>query len=312
MTKQELVKIKKRKLSFKGKETFNFYLYILPWIIGFSLFTIIPMFSSLYYSFRRVSFIDLYDSGTFIGFKNYVDIFKDDLFLASIGNTFFYAFMKTFLSIAIALLFALLLNQKFRGNKFARVLVYLPAIIPSVASIMVWSQLFSKDFSLINYFLSFFHIPAIDWTSYSNSMSSVLLMAVWTGIGPSMLIILAALQGVSKELLEAAELDGANSIQRLFKIIIPTISPTLFFISITGIIGGLQAYAEMQLLFGSGTDRTLTMAWNVVLNAFSLDGSKTMGYACAQAWILFFIIIIFTMIYFKVSNKFVHYDGGNK
>lgn len=307
-----LLNKKTKKSRMKSKETLNFYLFILPWIIGFSLFTIIPMFSSLYYSFRRVSFIDLYDSGQFIGIENYAAIFKDDLFLASIGNTFFYAFMKTFLSIAIALLFALLLNQKFGGNKIARVLVYLPAIIPSVASIMVWSQLFSKDFSLINYFLSFFKIPPVDWTSYSNSMGSVLLMAVWTGIGPNMIIILAALQGVSKELLEAAELDGANAVQRLFKVVIPTISPTLFFISITSIISGLQAYAEMQLLFGSGTDKTLTMAWNVVLNAFSLDGSKTMGYACAQAWVLFLIIIVFTLIYFRVSNKFVHYGGGDK
>ena len=142
-------------------ETRKFYLFILPWIIGFSLFTIIPMVSSLYYSFRRVSVIDLYDSGIFVGINNYKAIFKDDLFLASISNTFMYAFVKTFLSIFFALLFSLLLNQKFKGNKAARTLVYLPAIIPTVASVMVWSQLFSKDFSLINYFLSFFNPPKI-------------------------------------------------------------------------------------------------------------------------------------------------------
>lgn len=290
-------------------ETRNFYLFILPWIIGFSLFTIIPMVSSLYYSFRRVSVIDLYDSGIFVGINNYKAIFKDDLFLASISNTFMYAFVKTFLSIFFALLFSLLLNQKFKGNKVARTLVYLPAIIPTVASVMVWSQLFSKDFSLINYFLSFFKIGPIDWTSYNNAMGSVLLMGIWTSIGPQMLIILAALQSVNEDLIEASKLDGANPIQRLVKVILPTISPTIFFISITGIIGGLQAYAEMQLLVNA-SDKTLTMAWNVVLNAFSLDGTKTMGYACAQAWVLFIIIIIFTLIYFKVSNKFVYYDNG--
>lgn len=295
------------------RETAQFYLYILPWIIGFSLFTIIPMVSSLVYSFQRVSILDLNGTGKFIGFQNYINIFKDDLFLSSIGNTFLYAFVKTFVSLFLALLFALLLNKKFRGNKLVRILVYLPAIIPSVASIMVWSQLFSKDFSLLNYFLSFFGIAPIDWTSYSNSMGSVLLMGIWTSIGPNMLICLAALQGVPEEVVEASKLDGANAIQRLFSVTIPTISPTLFFISITGIIGGLQAYAEMQLLFGNGTDKTLTMAWNVVLNAFSLDGSKTMGYACAQAWVLFVIIIIFTAIYFKVSNKLVFYgNGGDK
>ena len=307
-----ILKNKKRKSTKAARrEARNFYLYITPWLIGFSLFTIIPMVSSMIYSMQTISVLDLGTGGTFVGLQNYKDIFKDDIFIASIGNTFFYAFTKTFVSLGLALTFSILLNQKFRGNKLSRILVYLPAIIPTVASVMVWSQLFSKDFSLINYFLSFFGVAPIDWTSYQNSMSAVLLMGIWTTIGPNMLICLAALQGVPNELMEAAELDGAGSLRKIFSITIPTISPTLFFISITGIIGGLQAYAEMQLLVGA-TDKTLTMAWNVILNAFSLDGTKTMGYACAQAWILFVIIIIFTGIYFKVSNKFVYYnDGGN-
>lgn len=304
-------KTKRRATKASRRETRNFYLYITPWLIGFSLFTIIPMISSLIYSLQTISVLDLGVGGTFVGLQNYKDVFEDDIFLASIGNTFFYAFAKTFISLALALTFSILLNQKFRGNKIARILVYLPAIIPTVASVMVWAQLFSKDFSLINYFLSFFGVAPIDWMSYQNSMGSVLLMGIWTTIGPNMLICLAALQGVPSELMEAAELDGAGSIRKLFSITIPTISPTLFFISITGIIGGLQAYAEMQLLVGA-TDKTLTMAWNVILNAFSLDGTKTMGYACAQAWVLFVIIIIFTGIYFKVSNKFVYYSDGGK
>lgn len=307
-----ILKNKKRKSTkAERREAKNFYLYITPWLIGFSLFTIIPMISSMIYSMQTISVLDLGTGGTFVGLQNYKDIFKDDIFIASIGNTFFYAFTKTFVSLGLALLFSILLNQKFRGNKISRILVYLPAIIPTVASVMVWSQLFSKDFSLINYFLSFFGVAPIDWTSYQNSMSAVLLMGIWTTIGPNMLICLAALQGVPNELMEAAELDGAGSIRKIISITIPTISPTLFFISITGIIGGLQAYAEMQLLVGA-TDKTLTMAWNVILNAFSLDGTKTMGYACAQAWILFVIIIIFTGIYFKVSNKFVYYNDGGK
>lgn len=224
MTKHNKPYIHKR----QKRETAQFYLYILPWIVGFSLFTIIPMISSLVYSFQKVSILDLNGTGTFIGFQNYINIFKDDLFLSSIGNTFLYAFVKTFVSLFLALLFALLLNKKFRGNKLVRILVYLPAIIPSVASIMVWSQLFSKDFSLLNYFLSFFGISPIDWTSYSNSMGSVLLMGIWTSIGPNMLICLAALQGVPEEVIEASKLDGANAVERLFSVTIPTISPTLF------------------------------------------------------------------------------------
>ena len=293
----------------KRKETINFYLYILPWLIGYSLFTIIPMFSSLFYSFRKVSILDLGNAGKFVGLSNYKAIFEDDLFLASISNTFIYAFSKTFITLFLALLLAMLLNRKFFANKVARTLVYLPALLPMVGSVLVWTQLFSKDFSLINYFLSFFGIKDIDWTSYSNSMKSVLLMGIWTGIGPQMLILLAALQAVNEDLIEASKLDGATPVQRFFHIVIPSISPTLFFMSLTGIIGGLQAYAEMQLLVGA-TDKTLTMAWNVVINAFSLYGAKTMGYACAQAWLLFVIITIFTLIYFKVSNKLVYYDNN--
>lgn len=306
--------IKRKKSSKRSKkEARQFYLYILPWIIGFSLFTIVPMISSLYYSFRRVSYIDLYDSGTFIMFDNYKRMFTDDIFLASIGNTFLYAFSKTFISLAIALLLALLLNSKFRGNRLVRILVYLPAIIPAVASTMIWYQLFNKDFSLLNHFLSFFGLGPIEWLSLSNGMKSVILMGVWTSVGPNMLIVLAALQGVPEEMVEASRLDGANWFHRLFHIIIPTISPTLFFISLTGIIGGLQAYAEMQLLLPEKTPTTITMAWNVVSNAFTTTGATTMGYACAQAWVLFLIIIVFTFIYFKTSNKLVYYgNGGDK
>ncbi len=292
------------------REARNFYLFISPWILGFALFTIIPMFSSLYFSFRNVSFIELSGSGTYVGFANYLAIFKDDLFLASIGNTFLYAFVKTFVGLGIALLLALLLNHKFPGHKAVRILVYLPAIIPTVASVMIWSQLFSRDFSLLNYFLSFFGVAPIDWYSYSNSMGSVLLMGIWTSLGPYMLILLAALQNVPEDILEAARLDGASRFQQVTKMTIPMISPTLFFLSITGIIGGLQAYAEMELLFGTGTDKTLTMAWNVILNAFNLDGSKTMGYASAQAWVLFIIIILFTVFYFKTSKRIMA-DGGD-
>lgn len=291
------------------KESLAFLAYISPWIIGFCLFTIVPMVSSLIYSFQNISITTIDQGGRWVGFKNYEMIFKDELFLSSIGNTFFYAIAKTFLSLFISLLLALLINSKFWGNKAVRILIYLPAIIPSVASILVWSQLFSKDFSLLNYFLSFFGAGPIDWTDGGNAMGSVLLMGVWTSLGPNMLIILAALQSISKEVLESADVEGAGKLRKLFRIIIPGISPTLFFMSITGIIGGLQAYVEMQLLFSPSAD-TLTMAWNVVMRAFSISGNTTMGYACAMAWVLFIIILIFTIGYFALSKQF-GLMGGN-
>lgn len=303
----------RRASKLERRETLAFYLYILPWIIGFSLFTIVPMVASLIFSFHKMSIIDIStDSYKYIGFDNYKAVFQDSMFMSSIGNTFFYAFVRTFGTLFIALLFALLINSGFKGNKVVRVLIYLPAIVPGVASIVVWSQLFSKDFSLLNYFLSFFHLGPIDWTNYETSMWSVILMGVWTGSGPQMLVLLAALQNVPQEIIEASKMDGANPFSRFFHITLPCIAPTLFFLSLTGIIGGLQAYAEMQLLFGVGTDKTMTMAWNVVLNAMSSFGSKTMGYACAQAWLLFVIILCFTAVYFIASKKIMPNSGGKK
>jgi multiple sugar transport system permease protein len=302
--------MKPKKLSLAKKEARNFYLYISPWLIGFALFTIVPMLASLIYSFHNVSFINLSGIGEFVGIANYREIFRDKLFLSSIKNTFFYAFMKTFISLALALMLALLINRKLYANKLIRVLIYLPALIPTVASTMVWSQLFSNDFSLLNYIFSFFGLPPVEWMSYDNAMRSVLIMSITGSIGPAMIIFLAALQGVPKDIMEAATIDGAGSIRKFFRIVLPMISPTILFLAITNIIGGLQAYAEMELLLGVGSDKTLTMAWNIVLNAFSLDGNKTMGYASAQAWVLFLIILVFTLIFFKVANKYTYYSGG--
>lgn len=269
------------------------------------------MLSSLYYSFHQVSYISFtVEAPVFVGWKNFSLALRDSLFLASIKNTFFFSAVKTVVGLGISLLIAVMLNQKFVGNKTVRVLVYLAAIIPMVASTMVWAQLFSSDFSLLNWILSWFGIPPVNWMSYKNAMTSVLIMSIWGSIGPSMLIFLAALQGVPQDITEASMLDGCGSIRRFVVITLPMISSTMLFLLITNLIGGLQAYAEMQLLVGLGTDRTLTMAWNVVLNAFNIDGFKTMGYASAQAWILFAIILAFTGVFFAVSKKFVFYAGG--
>lgn len=299
-----------KKLGAKGKATLNFYLFILPWIVGFACFTVIPMASSLYFSFHNMSVISFVSvKPEFVAFGNYALVFRDTMFLRSIANTFYYSAVKTVVGLAIALLVAVLLNHRFHGNKVARTLVYLPAIIPMVAGTMLWSQLFSSDFSLLNWVLSWFGIPAVDWLGYRNAMGSVLLMSIWSGIGPSMLIFLAALQGVPQDIAEAARLDGCGPVRQFFVIVLPMISSTLLYLLITNLIGGLQAFAEQQLIIGIGTDKSLTMAWNVVLNAFNLDGFKTMGYASAQAWILFVIIMLFTLLFFKLSKKFVFYAG---
>lgn len=295
------------------RERIGFYLFISPWIIGFLLFSVVPMITSLYYSFTRITVLGLgRRSPEYIGLKNYIRIFTDDpIFIQSIKVTFTYAFVRVLLGIFISLLIAMLLNRKMFGKRIIRSLIYLPAIIPIVASAFLWRQLFSNDFSLLNYLLSFIGIPPINWLSYDNALSSIIFMSIWTGIGPTMIILTAALQNVPQELLEAAEIDGANAFQKFRVITVPMISSTLLYLFVTGFIGALQAYAEMDLLTNGGPGYvTTTMTMNVVQNAFSSDGSG-MGYASAQAWVIFIIILIFTLLFFRVVNKRVYYAGGD-
>ncbi len=300
------------KLNKTTRNRIGFYLFISPWIIGFLLFSILPMITSLYYSFTKITVLGLgRRAPEIIGFKNYIRIFTEDtIFLQSIKVTFVYALSRVILGIIIALLIAMLLNKKMMGKRIFRTLIYLPAIIPIVASAFLWRQLFSHDFSLLNYLLSFIGMPSINWLSYDNALTSIIIMSIWTGIGPTMIILIAALQNVPKELIEAAEIDGASIFAKFKMITIPMISSTLLYLFVTGFIGALQAYAEMDLLTSGGPGYvTTTMTMNVIQNAFSSDGSG-MGYASAQAWIVFIIILIFTIIFFKLINKHVYYAGG--
>lgn len=301
----------KKHMKRSMRQRLSFYGFISPWIIGFLLFSILPMFTSLYYSFTKITVLGLgRREPEWIGLQNYRAVFTDDsVFIRSIQNTFIFSFGRVFIGIFVALLIAVLLNGKVPGKKFYRTLIYLPAIIPIVGSAMLWKQLFSTDFSLFNYVLSMIGIMPIEWLSYDHAMGSIILMSVWSGLGPIMIILLAALQNVPRELLEAAEVDGANGIKRFRHITIPMVSPTIVYLLVTGFIGALQAYAEMDLLTGGGPGNvTTTMAMNVVFNAF--DG-RGMGYASAQAWVIFAIILVFSIAFFKIVNKRAYYESGD-
>ncbi len=296
------------KLKANGRERVWFYAFLSPWIIGFLAFTIVPMLTSVYYSFYKIHVFNMnVVEPTFVGFKNFKYIFEDRLFLKSIGNTFTYAIIRVPVGIIVSLLVAVLLNRKMPGTKLFRTLIYLPAMIPIVGSTIVWRQLFSNDFSLLNFLIGNIGLGPVKWSSYDNAMGSVLLMSIWCGIGPSMIILLAALQNVPVSQMEAAELDGANAVQKFFHIVVPMLSPTLFYLLITGIIGALQAYAEMSLLQMPG-DSTTTMTMVVVQNMYRMDGYG-IGYSSAMSWFIFFVVGLITVVFFRVTNKFVYYEG---
>ena len=304
------------KISLKEKvNRKNFFLYISPWLIGLSAFTIFPMILSIIYSFTDVKMATVKTEPlNFIGFNNYKNIFLlDDNFKVAILNTFTYAAIKVTLLLVLAVLFALLLNSKIIGKKIFRVMIYLPSVIPVVSVSLLWKLIFTGgEFNIVNYFLSYLGIAPVNFFGDGiSAMGTIIFVGIWSGLGPTMLIVLAAIQGVDKELLEASELDGANAWHRLIYIIIPSISKALVFVLLTSLISSLQAYAEVKLLTEGGPgNSTMTMSLLIVQNAFKTVGNKTLGYACAQGWIVFLFTFVFALIYVLMSTRKENIEKG--
>ena len=295
------------KNSIGRNEVRNFWIFVMPWSIGFVCFTIIPIAVSAILSFTTAKASTLTTRPLkFVGFMNFSDIFTTDhLFLRSIGNTFIYAICKVALGMVASLSLAVLLNCKFHGRKLFRVLIYLPAVIPAVSSALIWSLLIFQDRSYLVNVLQVVGFGKINFALPQYAMITVIVINTFGMAGPWMVVLLAALQGVPEDIIEAAHIEGANAWVRFIRIVIPMISPTLFFLVVTGFINSLQTYAEIALLI-KNNENTYTMTMSVMDNAF---GGYGMGYACAEAWIVFVIIMIFTVLFFKLGGKKVYYAG---
>ena len=289
------------------KDSTKFWLFISPWMIAFAAFTLVPMALSLVMCFTSVKITTMFTrEWRFIGFLNFTDIFTtDDRFVRSILNTFIYSVCKVAISLIASLLVALLLNKKIVFRNGYRVLIYLPAIIPAVSSALLWNLLVYQDRGLIVNLFEMMGFGRIDFGRPQYAMPSVLIINTMGMVGPWMVILLAALQGVPRDIVEACELEGISPLQKLWHITLPLISPSVFFLSVTGFINSLQAYAEIELLIRDNY-YTYTMSMSIMDNAF---GGLGMGYASAQAWVVFVIISAFTLIFFKLTLKKVYYMG---
>ena len=286
-----------------------FFLFISPWIIGFSLFTLLPMVASFVLSFTTSKVATITSKPLeWVGTWNYEHVLTDNtIFLRSIGNTFYYAIVKVGLGVVLAFLLALFFNQSMKFKGVFRTLIYAPSLVPVVASALVWKIILVSDGNIVVSLLENIGFQNVDFISETTAMPTVIFIALIGGLGPDMIVMLAALQTVPRELEEAAIIDGAGKISIFFHITIPIISSSLLFVSLTGFINALQVYASISLFTGGGPNyATITMGMQVVTNAFALD-SFGMGYACAQAWILFVIVMIFTMIYYKLITKRVYF-----
>jgi multiple sugar transport system permease protein len=286
-------------------------LFVLPWIIGFLLFSLYPIVMSAYYSFTDFSAIK---DPQWVGLKNYVSLFSDPVFYKSLWNTIFFVAVSVPATIMLALVTAMLLNLKIKCRGFFRSIFFLPSILPLVASTMVWIWILDPMNGFLNRFLRIFGIPTINWLGNpAFTRWSVVLIALW-GVGTTMVIFLAAIQDVPGELYEAAEMDGAGRIRRFFSITIPGISHVLLYQVILAVINGFQYFTQvyvvitaqagnlMQNAYGGPQDSLLMYPLYLYYNAFSF---LKMGRASAMAWILFVIVGLLTLLLTKTSKKWV-------
>lgn len=280
-------------------------IFISPWIIGFTVFTIYPIFISLYYSFTDFA---LFHAPNWVGIENYVGLFtRDDKFFVSLYNTVFFFLLALPASVIAALILALLLNTRLRGTTFFRSVFFLPTIVPAVASAAVWMWILNPQWGLLNLGLRAIGIHGPPWLSNPDwAKPSLVLLALWT-IGSEVIIYLAALQEIPRDYYEAALVDGANSFHQARFITIPLITPVIFFHLVNGTIWAFQYFTEAYVMTGGGPgNATLFYALYLYRNAFT---AVKMGYASAQAWILFVVVLLATLIIMRSSKKWVYYEG---
>lgn len=304
----EIDKHKKRKRKNHKNYQYVGLLFIAPWILGFLIFQLFPLLSSLYYSFTNYNMMK---KPVFVGLNNYIQAFTHDAkFQKSLLVTFYYVAISVPLKLMVALGIAMLLNMKARFIAFFRTLYYLPSILgASVAVAVLWRFLFTKQ-GYINSLLALFGIKGPDWIGDAHyALFTISLLTVWQ-FGSSMVLFLAGLKNIPPELYEAARIDGANRIHTFSKITFPMLSPIVFFNLVMQLIGGFQDFtAAMLITKGGPANATYLYGMLLYENAFSYF---KMGYASALSWILFVIMIAVTGILFKSSDTWTHYEDGGR
>lgn len=293
-------------------ETTAGWVTISPWIIGFVVFTAFPFIASLYFSFTKY---DVIHSPQWIGVENYRRLLTNDrLFPIALRNTFIYALMYVPLHLISALSVALLLNQARQMKGFFRTAYYLPSMTPAVATAYLWVWILNPNDGLINRTLRTLHIPAPAWTVDPFwTKPTIVISQVWM-MGGAMILFLAAIQGVPKDLYEAATLDGAGRWRRFRNVTLPLISGVTFFIATVAIIASLNVFTQGYVMFdkdGGPDNSALFVVMYLFKRAFG-SGYFQMGYASAIAWMLFLIILVITVVQFRLAKRWVYYehDGG--
>lgn len=287
----------------RGRRTITGYLFIMPFILGVIFWVLYPALMAAWLTFQQWNLIT---PPKFVGLQNFKTMFADSLFWQALKVTSIYTFFSVPMGLVLSFILALLINTKMRGIAFFRTVYYLPSIVPAVASAVLWAWIYNTDFGLINGILSYFGIPKVAWlqeTSYA--LPALILMSLWSA-GQAMIIFLAGLQGIDEIYYEAAKIDGAGRWSQMVNITIPMMSSVIFFNLILGIINSFQIFTAGYLMTNGGPQNA-TLFYVLFLYRVGFQYLK-MGYAAALSWVLFFIILILTLIVFKTVGRRVYYQ----
>lgn len=288
------------------------YVFLAPAIIGFTAFVVYPIIRSAYLALTD---FNGFSAPTFVGLQNFVDLFTTDpAFWPSVGATFYLVVLYVPLSLVIGLALAVFCNARLRGVTFVRTLLYLPVVLPAIATITLWKFVFDPQVGVANVILSVFGLKPLSWLSSSSStaMPSIVIVMLW-GVGATMIIFLAALQSVPTELYEAAKIDGAGAWRRFLSVTLPMISPIIVLQVVLQMTTALQTFAQPKILTNGGPGfSTRTLMLSIYVHGFpALGRIPRLGYATAEVWVLFVIIIIVVAATARFSTIWSYSDGSS-
>ncbi|MDD2970991.1 MAG: sugar ABC transporter permease [Lachnospiraceae bacterium] len=283
------------------------WLFLLPTMIGLIILNIIPIFQTIYQSFFKTGAFG--KGNVFIGFDNYTKMFQDASVWQALLNTFKYAIVEVPFSIIIAIVLAVLLNRKMRGRTIYRTIYFLPMVAAPAAVAMVWRWLYNSEFGLLNHLLNSIGLKSVNWISNPNiAYISIAVVGIWSVIGYNMVLFLAGLQEIPRDYYEAAEIDGASGVKQFFHITLPLISPTMFFVSVTRIIGALQVFDTIYMMLDKTNPafaKTQSLVYLFYKYSF-LESNK--GYGSAIVMLLLLVIMLITVIQMICQKKWVNYN----
>ena len=290
----------------KKKLSLTPYIMIFPAYSVYLIFVLVPVIAGFVFSFTNY---DFYKKMDFVGLRNYSNLLHDTVFLRSVFNTLVYAFFTIFPTLALGIVFAVLVNNGVYGTKFFRTCMYIPNVGSMVALSMVWLWIFDPTIGFLNQVVTALGFPAKQWLfSENTAMPSLIVMGIWRSVGYNMVIALSGLQGIPGDLYEAASIDGASAVKKFFSITLPLLKPTTFFLLVTGCINSFMVFEQVNIMTNGGPlNSTTTIVHQIYRNAFlNFKG----GYGSAMAMVLLSMTIIFTLLNFKIGNQGVDVELG--